>query len=275
MYTLVSSFIFSFLQVFSLLPASQLVGVWPEKKSNRSDRSEEHGSKQDVCRWQLRRMTYVNLLLLRKASYSAFVNQKFFIRREKWVRQGAGMAQQAATWLNDFIEVEERCVYDSELLERRRRRQGGKSQTGMWVSDGPVFVLQFEEDQILGLFWCLACAKVPSAGEAGGAVAHGTAALLPHFLRLSGWDDSLSGHAWYTLRFQYVLELPDNLPVSPRFCLCRWGVRPRRGWTACLTALLVPSAVKLWELFHRVEGRRGSGAQISVGKEQKRGGAGR
>ena len=123
MYTLVSSFIWSSLQVFCPLLASQLVGVWPNKKSNRSDRSAEHGSKQDVCWWQLRRMTYVSLLLLRKASYSAFVNQKFFVRREKWVRQGAGMAQQAATWLKG----EERCAYDSELLERRRRiRQGGQ-----------------------------------------------------------------------------------------------------------------------------------------------------
>ena len=62
---------------------------------------------------------------------------------------------------------------------------------------------------------------------------------------------------------------------SPHFCLHRWGVRPRSGWTARLTALLVPSAAELWELFHRVEGRWGSGAQVGVGEEQKRGGAGR
>ena len=108
------SCLLSFLVLFRCLVYCFRHSLWvckPEKKSDRSDRSPEHGSKQDVCWWQLSRMTYFNLVLLRKASYSAFVNHQLYIRREKWVRQAAGMAQQAATWLNDFTEGEERCVY--------------------------------------------------------------------------------------------------------------------------------------------------------------------
>lgn len=76
----------------------------------------------------------------------------------------------------------------------------------------------------------------------------------------------------------YLLYWTHKVHISCVF-MCfplhvRGGVRPRRGWSAGVAALLLPGSPYFCQLLHRVENGRGSYAQGSIPGEQTRGGTG-